>query len=331
MIRLFPHALDQKGIAHRFMPVGIGLVLIFSVFMTLRSVSSHADNVDQTVRSGMKGYCLDVHNNSTDPNTVVDSWSCNGSDAQKWNVLATSVEHGKNLCLSVYKNATFRGTSIVLNPCNKLPGQVWLEDNKGLYNPNSGLCLSMPPEATEHPLILDSCNNITQPFKIWQSATLNSCQNESEQESVACNAVKQWTLWQSPSVTHLSLLNSYTSGATYEEWCADFVSYVYKEAGHPFKNGETNGWDENIASNIQYQGFTLHQAGQYIPKTGDVAYFNYEGGHVEIVVSGGSKPTFVYGNSATVDPSTGNGQMKANTITEDGGEGSVQYYLTPRS
>jgi len=77
-------------------------------------------------------------------------------------------------------------------------------------------------------------------------------------------------------------------------------------------------------------GFTQHYANTgYIPKTGDVAYFNYNGGHVEIVVSGGSKPTFVYGNSATIDPTTGNGEMEANTETSDGSLGQLVYYLSP--
>ena len=148
---------------------------------------------------------------------------------------------------------------------------------------------------------------------------------------IACNAVKEFTAWQSSGSNHESLLTTYTDGTPSEEWCADFISYVYKEAGYPFTNGSADGWDENSAGNVQYMGFTMHQAGNgYVPETGDVAYFDYPGGHVEIVVSGGTTPTYVYGDSAEIDPTTGNGQMKSNTIQSDN-NGQVMYYLTPNS
>jgi len=66
-----------------------------------------------------------------------------------------------------------------------------------------------------------------------------------------------------------------------------------------------------------------------VPLAGDVAYFNYGGGHVEIVVSGGQTPTFVYGDSGVTDPTTGNGQMTTNTITQKANEGQLIYYLSP--
>ena len=114
-----------------------------------------------------------------------------------------------------------------------------------------------------------------------------------------------------------------------EEWCADFVSYVYKQAGYPFLYGERDGWDEYYAPNIQNQGFIYHSAASYIPHAGDVAFFDYNGGHVEIVAVGGSKPIFIYGDSGTIDKTTGNGDMAENTITNDGYAGQVIYYLSP--
>ena len=150
-----------------------------------------------------------------------------------------------------------------------------------------------------------------------------------EGQVVACEAAKQWITWQTGTPSHNALLNDYSDSNGYEEWCADFISYIYQEAGHPFTNGERNGWDEYLAGNIQYQGFTYHDAANYLPQTGDVAYFDYSGGHVEIVAVGGPKPIFIYGDSGTTDPSTGNGQMAENTITDDGTEGQVIYYLSP--
>jgi len=64
---------------------------------------------------------------------------------------------------------------------------------------------------------------------------------------VACYAAKEWAAWQAPGSNHNALLNVYADGNGYEEWCADFISYVYKEAGYPFSGGERDGWDEYLA------------------------------------------------------------------------------------
>jgi hypothetical protein len=151
----------------------------------------------------------------------------------------------------------------------------------------------------------------------------------SQGDKIACVAAQQWILWQSGTVSHNTLLNTYSDGNSYEEWCADFVSYVYKQAGYPFENGERDGWDEYYAPYIENQGFTYHSAYDYTPKAGDVAFFDYNGGHVEIVAVGGSKPIFIYGDSGTTDKTTGNGDMADNTITNDGTAGQLIYYLSP--
>lgn len=323
-----PHKLDQNGITHHFFPWIVVFVLCFGVILTFRSVIGHANGVNSDIKSGVTGYCLDDHDSSVSSNTQVDSWLCNGTSAQDWAVGIVSIKHGNNLCLSVENNGTTVGDGVVLDTCDQAPGQVWLRDQGGFFNPNSGLCLSIPNSVTKKQLVVASCSYLSQPYEIWNTAAIPSCNNETSSQRVACYAVKEWTQWQSGTPSHEALLNSYTDGAPYEEWCADFVSYVYKEAGNPFTGGETNGWDENIASNIQNMGFIQHPVDQYTPQPGDVAYFDYAGGHVEIVVSGGPTPTFIYGNSATIDPTTGNGEMEANTIMSLGSEGQVQYYLT---
>jgi hypothetical protein len=186
--------------------------------------------------------------------------------------------------------------------------------------------------------VLASCKYLTEPSETWVAATWHAhdaqgavvtCMTGSEGDRVACQAAKQWVIWQAGAVQHTTLLNEYSDGNGYEEWCADFVSYVYKAAGYPFDQGERQGWDEYVADAVQYENFTYHPAGSYIPQPGDVAYFNYPGGHVEIVVIGGVNPLFIYGDSGTTDPSTRNGDMAENSITNDPAEGQVLYYLSP--
>jgi len=311
--------------------LGFILAIVF-IFIATHQKSGTADTAATVMHSGVAGYCLDVHKNGTAADTTVDNYKCNGTVAQAWTISYAKIQHGNNLCLSVKDNSTNTDSPVVLNQCNQEPGQVWLRDQNGYQNPNSGLCLALPTGKGAEPIIAATCALPSQMAEKWTPSgnqVDNECQQGSKGDKIACYATKEWNTWQSEPTNHQALLNTYTDNASYEAWCADFVSYVYREAGFPFTKGEANGWDENNANNIQNMGFTMHSPGTYTPKPGDVAYFNYDGGHVEIVVSGGQHPTFVYGNSGTVDPTTENGQMAANTKTSDGSLGDLVYYLSP--
>jgi hypothetical protein len=313
----------------------VALVCILLVGAVI--LPKHSSAAIPELQSGISGYCLDDHKNMVTPNALVDSWECNGSAAQDWSAGIGTITHDDTYCLSVQNDGTASGTNVVSNTCDDAPGQVWLHDRGGYQNPNSGMCLDVPNGRTGIQLDISSCNTLSQPNEIWTSASSqkdtsppsSSCNSGTEGERVACVTEQQWTAWQSGSPSHATLLNEYSDGNGYEEWCADFVSYVYKGAGYPFQQGEREGWDEYDANYVQYDGFTKHMVGSYQPKAGDLAFFNYPGGHIEVVVSGGKTPTFIYGDSATIDPVTGNGDMEANTISTDGPMGQVVYYLSP--
>ncbi len=98
----------------------------------------------------------------------------------------------------------------------------------------------------------------------------------------------------------------YTMGRS-EAWCADFVSWVFREAGKPFTDG-LEGW--NIASVDGIQAYAeaknfFHPKGEsgFSPRPGDVAIYNTGSGpypsHVNIViiVEGGSY-TAIGGNQS---------------------------------
>lgn len=304
------------------------VLFMFALVGSFKSAATHAYAVSpNSIKSGISGNCLDVMNNSSALGAAVNNYPCNGSDAQNWTVNTVTIKHA-GLCLSVANDSAKAGSKISLASCDQAPGQVWLADHGDLYNPNARLCLVDPQNELSKQLALGSCSSGQ--GAQWQSPMLTlSCSNISGRGAkVACYAESDWETWQSGNVSHEQLLNAYTDGAPYEEWCADFVSYVYKQAGYPFVNGEADGWDENVASDVQNQGFTQKSL-SYQPAPGDVGYFDYVGGHVEIVISGGSHPTFIYGDSATIDPTTHNGDMEANTIMQDGNRGGITYYLTP--
>jgi hypothetical protein len=310
--------------------------IICALLLSTLSLTQHSDAAISELRSGVDGYCMDAYQNGTTPDTIVDSWKCNSSAAQDWAIAQGAITHDTKYCLSVANNTKGKDSKIVVNLCDQAPGQVWFSEKGGYLNPNSGLCLSASSKPDTQ-LFLDSCTGLGSKTEAWSSASSKpgttapnvSCKSGSEGERVACIAEQQWALWQLAPSSRPQMLNNYSNGNGYEEWCADFVSYVYMTAGHPFSGGEREGWDEYNANNIQYQGFTKHWAGSYIPKTGDIGFFDYPGGHVEIVASGGKTPTFIYGDSATTDPVTGNGDMATNTLTSDGSLGQIQYYLSP--
>ena len=324
----------KKRFSRRFLFYGFSILAIFFAFkIALFNISSAIPEI----KSGIDGYCLDAHGDSSAINAPIDSWQCNGTDAQNWVAINNSLIHDKKSCLSVFNNGSSVGDKIVSAPCSNKSGQIWIDAVDGYENPSSADCLQVPANQTSVQLILGRCTDLTEPNEAWMPATYNKhtgsgatlrCKG-SEGQKVACVAAQQWIIWQSGSVSHNNLLNAYSDGNGYEEWCADFVSYVYKQAGYPFLYGERDNWDEYYAPNIQNQGFIYHSAANYTPKTGDIAYFDYSGGHVEIVAVGGSKPIFIYGDSGTTDKTTGNGDMAENDITNEGNLGQIIYYLSP--
>ena len=319
--------------------IASGALLILIGFFSIQYHLNHRYSDSPNIKLASSGYCLDDFQNRLSNSNLVEAWGCNSSRAQIWTVKGINIVHDNKYCLSVVNNAKNRGSMVVMDPCNGSSGQIWLRDKGGYRNPNSALCLSASLNSPNQSLFIDSCNNLNKSVEIWSPVSsasstkiLNtSCSGLTSQGLlIACYAEREWTTWQSGSILHVNLLASYTDGSPNEEWCADFISYVYKEAGYPFTQGAANGWDENNANNIQYMSFTLHQASSgYVPRPGDVAYFSYNGGHVEIVIAGGQHPTFIYGDSATIDLTTGNGQMEANTILGNS-TGQLVYYLSPK-
>jgi hypothetical protein len=72
-----------------------------------------------------------------------------------------------------------------------------------------------------------------------------------------------------------------------EAWCADFASWVWKQAGAPFgKNGQGEDYTVAMVEYAKKQG-TWKPRGDYTPKPGDMVLIDWQGGndvdHVAIV------------------------------------------------
>ena len=78
-----------------------------------------------------------------------------------------------------------------------------------------------------------------------------------------------------------------------EAWCADFVSWVFNEAGYPFANPNSGSWripgTFTLTEYFQSQG-VFHQPGEagFAPRLGDVAVYDKDSPvwsqHTNIVV-----------------------------------------------
>ncbi len=106
-------------------------------------------------------------------------------------------------------------------------------------------------------------------------------------------------------------VNKYTDN-TLEYWCADFVSWVYKQSGSPFTGGASGGWRiasvEGVQAYMEEKGvFYKNVSGTPDPRPGDVYVIN-NGEHIGIVVKVEGKDLHVVsGNTSTDNYSNGVG------------------------
>lgn len=105
----------------------------------------------------------------------------------------------------------------------------------------------------------------------------------------------------------------YTQGSS-EAWCADYASWVYKQAGVPFSNPNSGSWRipgvYTLEAYFQAAG-RYKPAGTYQPKVGDVAIYGKGQGHTAIVLARhGSTITTIGGNES--------GRLRIDTRSELG-------------
>ena len=94
-------------------------------------------------------------------------------------------------------------------------------------------------------------------------------------------------------------ITTFTDGNA-EAWCADFVSYVLRLAGHPFTGGRSGGWRVAGAGDVR-SWFAARR--RYFPRSvaqpraGDIVYFRHS--HVGIVVAArGTNLLTIEGNAS---------------------------------
>lgn len=126
-------------------------------------------------------------------------------------------------------------------------------------------------------------------------------------QSVVCLAQQELALWQSGQMEPGTGPNGYYkySQNRTENWCGDFVSWLYIQAGDPLidSNGGYVPAVQNImdyAKDGTAKNFTWHPAGSYTPLPGDLIIHKTGASHVNMVVGvSGNTMTYIGGNQKT--------------------------------
>lgn len=165
-------------------------------------------------------------------------------------------------------------------------------------------------------------------------------QGTARQRVVQC-LEQELALWTSGQLKPGTDYKKYSNNRP-EDWCADFASWVYNQAGYPFgPGGSTNPtWD------IAYTGsfmvppqdgskFVVHPASGYTPQPGDIALHSDPGNlwyHTNIVAAvNGPQITLIGGNQSAAD---GGGEYysrsKVSSYPISGStDDSIVYYISP--
>jgi hypothetical protein len=160
------------------------------------------------------------------------------------------------------------------------------------------------------------------------AAVATDQQSSAVRQAVVCLAQQEYQLWENGSLKPGTDYHKYSQNRD-ENWCGDFASWVYNQAGYPLT---TDTKDGNVAYVPTFQDigvaddlFHYHDAASYTPRPGDLAIHGSK--HVNIVTAvKGSTITLIGGNQATNDYTTSSvTQYDISSRTSDG----ITGYVSP--
>jgi len=96
------------------------------------------------VISSLNSKCIDVPNANFADNALLQMWSCNNTNAQKWTFTGNSLQSQNNKCMDVQAASTANGAPIQLYTCNGTGAQQFVLNATGdLVNPQSNRCVDI--------------------------------------------------------------------------------------------------------------------------------------------------------------------------------------------
>lgn len=150
-------------------------------------------------------------------------------------------------------------------------------------------------------------------------------------QNVVCITQQELQKWTSGQLKPANGYLAYSQNAV-EEWCADFVSWVYDQAKYPLKpdpSWRVPSVDGVRAIGNQNKNFHWHNAGGYTPRPGDIVVHKEGMSHVNIVVGvSGSSMTLIGGDQGH-GPYPGGSSVTQYTDKAFSGVDGITGYVTP--
>ena len=179
-----------------------------------------------------------------------------------------------------------------------------------------------------------SCNSSSPTTSSIDTTNLSTIRQQAV--CIAVNELTEhWSGGPPFSTSTLDYFTTYTEGR-HEQWCADFLSWVYNQAGYPI-SGSSSDWDWSGVSEIQTSAqnggaFTWHSVAGYTPQPGDLAILSAPGNpdyHVEMVVSvNGPTITYIAGDTGGPFPNDPNGYGYGGTASPNPPGSQSESYVS---
>jgi streptogrisin C len=110
----------------------------------LSLTTSGGGSSGQAIISNMNGKCIDVPNANFSDGVLVQMWTCNGTNAQRWAAVNGQLQTSNGKCLDAAGGGTGNNTPIQIVGCHNHPAQQWVLSAAGdLVNPVSNRCVDI--------------------------------------------------------------------------------------------------------------------------------------------------------------------------------------------
>lgn len=163
---------------------------------------------------------------------------------------------------------------------------------------------------------------------VASSGTCSSDVSGPVRDKVVSLARQELAKWDGGELVAGNGYKKYSQGRA-ENWCADFVSWIYNRADYPLQEGN----DGNVPAvttveqiGKENQKFEYHAAEGYTPQKGDIVVQTNGLSHVNIVVAvDGDKITVIGGNQGANGGGFNNSKVTQYTFTGSTGAGTTGY------
>ncbi|MCA9329142.1 CHAP domain-containing protein [Candidatus Saccharibacteria bacterium] len=157
-------------------------------------------------------------------------------------------------------------------------------------------------------------------------------ENAAVRDKIVALAQQELALWQNGTLVPGSGYKKYSQGRS-ENWCADFTSWIYNQAGVPLSSSR----DGNVAAvssqmDIGQKNGRFHPKNGYTPKPGDIVIRKVGVSHVNLVIS--VTGTWPDGNITTIGGNQGGGRggfnnSKVSQYSEPLNRSQITGYVSP--